>query len=721
MGSIEVRNPLLSKKLKRTETRLLIIDDNQIRYNQICDLLTNNDYQVNAVLLDDLKSFEKQLNFNWDLIIFGRAYDLKYEQALSLVRLSQQPNLPMILLKPDDYRAEQYAQYIHKGIYDILNFDYLERFYVGLVRALSFSRLSQTQQYLMNELETAQIQAQSLVDDSNRAVATIQEGIHIQANADYLKLFGLQNEDEIIGLPLLDLLQPSDLNDFKTRFKKISQGQFDLGRVEIQSLNPQVSASGPLKLEFLPSTSEEDAVQISIDTQSQAVTTEKTAGKPSTFQLLKRELNKQSAPANALVTFSFGAYDPELLQSDWTTFSGYFNTVKEFLMEQTRLPLFKLEYDVIVGLFQADSKAILESKLISLNALSKPQLITVGQKSFPLNLRLGYVMLEQGLKDEIHCNTLIAQAFSTPLPQAEVASEFKLDIPSSSSSPSSLDMPSIDFSVADKPVASPTVATISPAVTSLPSATPSILKTLSECLDRGEIHLKYQQLYDKEDTDLYMYEVTSGFIFENKWQDISNLVELREDDELSIKLDRWILVESSKQLHNFIVQYPDARLIVNLNRAVLFKDRTFPEFISKLITIIRSKQQHPLTLQFSEEDILMNQQDAQKYLRNLREHGARISLRDFGHSMYSETLLREFDINALSLHTELTQMLNSDTGIEQLQEKITGYNDIKPVNIVIRELNDMTLFANAWNVDARFIEGNYFQKKLDHLIDVQEH
>ena len=721
MGSIEVRNPLLSKKLKRTETRLLIIDDNQIRYNQICDLLTNNDYQVNAVLLDDLKSFEKQLNFNWDLIIFGRAYDLKYEQALSLVRLSQQPNLPMILLKPDDYRAEQYAQYIHKGIYDILNFDYLERFYVGLVRALSFSRLSQTQQYLMNELETAQIQAQSLVDDSNRAVATIQEGIHIQANADYLKLFGLQNEDEIIGLPLLDLLQPSDLNDFKTRFKKISQGQFDLGRVEIQSLNPQVSASGPLKLEFLPSTSEEDAVQISIDTQSQAVTTEKTAGKPSTFQLLKRELNKQSAPANALVTFSFGAYDPELLQSDWTTFSGYFNTIKEFLMEQTRLPLFKLEYDVIVGLFQADSKAILESKLISLNALSKPQLITVGQKSFPLNLRLGYVMLEQGLQDEIHCNTLIAQAFSTPLPQAEVASEFKLDIPPSSSTPSSLDMPSIDFSVADKPVASPTVATISPAVTSLPSTTPSILKTLSECLERGEIHLKYQQLYDKEDTDLYTYEVTSGFIFENKWQDISNLVELREDDELSIKLDRWILVESSKQLHNFIVQYPDARLIVNLNRAVLFKDRTFPEFISKLITIIRSKQQHPLTLQFSEEDILMNQQDAQKYLRNLREHGARISLRDFGHSMYSETLLRDFDINALSLHTELTQMLNSDTGIEQLQEKITGYNDIKPVNIVIRELNDMTLFANAWNVDARFIEGNYFQKKLDHLIDVQEH
>lgn len=721
MGSIEVRNPLLSKKLKRTETRLLIIDDNQIRYNQIRDLLTSNDYQVDAVLLDDLQSFEKQLNFNWDLIIFGRAYDLKYEQALSLVRLSQQPHLPMILLKPDDYQAEHYAQYIHKGIYDILNFDYLERFYVGLVRALSFSRVSQTQQHLLNELEAAQSQTQSLVEDSNRAIATIQEGIHIQANADYLKLFGLQSEDEIIGLPLLDLLQPSDLNDFKTRFKKISQGQVDLGRFEIHSLNSRVAASNPLKLEFLPSSAEEDALQITIDTQAQAGNTEKPAGKPSTFQLLKREITKQSAPVNAIVTFSLSSYEPEVLQSEWTTFSGYFKAVKEFLKEQTHVPLFKLEYDVLVGLFQADSKAILESKLIGLNALSKPQLVTVGQNSFPLNLRMGYVVLEQGLNDEAHCNELIARAFSTSLPQAEVAPEFVLDIPASLSNQPSLEMPQIDFSVAETPIESPTVAAISPAVSSIPAATPHILKALSECLDRGEIHLKYQQLYDKEDTRLYTYEVTSGFIYENKWQDISTLLELHEDDELSIKLDRWILVEASKQLHNFITQYPDATLIVNLNRAVLFKDRSFPEFISKLITIIRSKVRHPLILQFSEEDILLNQQDAQKYLRVLHEHGALIALRDFGQSMYGPNLLRELEIDGVSLHSSLTQMLNNETGVEQLQEKITSYNDIKPLNILVRELNDMTLFANAWNVDARFIQGDYFQKKLDHLIDVQEH
>ena len=93
MGSIEVRNSLLSKKLKRTETRLLIIDDNQLRYNQILQLFSAQEHKVQACLLDDFKTFEKQLNLPWDMVIFGRAYDLKIEQTLSLIQVTK-------LLKP---------------------------------------------------------------------------------------------------------------------------------------------------------------------------------------------------------------------------------------------------------------------------------------------------------------------------------------------------------------------------------------------------------------------------------------------------------------------------------------------------------------------------------------------------------------------------------------------------------------------------------------------
>lgn len=704
MGSLEVRNPLLSKKLKRSETRLLIIDDNQIRFNQIRDFLSANEHLVQATLLDDLQNFEKQLNQNWDIVIFGRAYDLKYEQALSLIQLSKQPNLPIILLKPDDYQPAQYASYIRKGIYDILDLEYADRFYMGLIRALSFSRLLLKQQHLMHELESAQSQAQSLVHESNKAIALIQEGIHVQANSEYLELFAIKNAEDVIGLPLLDLLQPQDLNDFKLRFKKINQGQFDLGRFEMTTLNTQVSLPNPLKIEFLPST-DEDALQITIDLETMASNNnasdnhDKSSYKPNTYQLINRAIAQQPADVSALVLFSIASCPEIIFENDWNTAKNYFINLKEFLKKQTHVPLFKVETGIFLGLFQAESLAKLESKLIALNALAKPQLLTIKQATFPLNLRLGYIILDSEIRDDAHFEQVISTAYNTALPQNQPTPEFELK--------NDLPIPSFDLQPAE--------------IKAAPiSAEFSLIRALQQSLERGEIHLKYQQLYDKHDTNLYTYEVTSGFIFENSWKDLTDIPELLEDQELSIKLDRWILVESCKQLHNFITQYPEAKLIVNLNKDVLLHDRTFPEFISKLITIIRSKLSHPLILQFSEEDLSQNLSDAHKYIAQLRQFGAEVALRDFGHSIYSESILRQLDVNSLTLHPDLTQMLNTEQSTQELQEKIQIFHKVKTVEIMLRELNDMTLFANAWNVDARFIQGEYFQKKLDHLIDVQD-
>ena len=704
MGSLEVRNPLLSKKLKRSETRLLIIDDNQIRFNQIRDFLSANEHLVQATLLDDLQNFEKQLNQNWDIVIFGRAYDLKYEQALSLIQLSKQPNLPIILLKPDDYQPAQYASYIRKGIYDILDLEYADRFYMGLIRALSFSRLLLKQQHLMHELESAQSQAQSLVHESNKAIALIQEGIHVQANSEYLELFAIKNAEDVIGLPLLDLLQPQDLNDFKLRFKKINQGQFDLGRFEMTTLNTQVSLPNPLKIEFLPST-DEDALQITIDLETMASNNnasdnhDKSSYKPNTYQLINRAIAQQPADVSALVLFSIASCPEIIFENDWNTAKNYFINLKEFLKKQTHVPLFKVETGIFLGLFQAESLAKLESKLIALNALAKPQLLTIKQATFPLNLRLGYIILDSEIRDDAHFEQVSSTAYNTALPQNQPTPEFELK--------NDLPIPSFDLQPAE--------------IKAAPiSAEFSLIRALQQSLERGEIHLKYQQLYDKHDTNLYTYEVTSGFIFENSWKDLTDIPELLEDQELSIKLDRWILVESCKQLHNFITQYPEAKLIVNLNKDVLLHDRTFPEFISKLITIIRSKLSHPLILQFSEEDLSQNLSDAHKYIAQLRQFGAEVALRDFGHSIYSESILRQLDVNSLTLHPDLTQMLNTEQSTQELQEKIQIFHKVKTVEIMLRELNDMTLFANAWNVDARFIQGEYFQKKLDHLIDVQD-
>nr|WP_275666711.1 EAL domain-containing protein [Acinetobacter pittii] len=707
MGSTKVRNSLLSKKLKRTETRLLIIDDNQLRYNQILNLLLGNDYQVQALLLDDLKSFEKQLNTPWDAIIFGRAYDLKIEQTLSLIQASEQPNLPVLLLQPEDYQPQQYQAYIQKGIYDVVPLEPLDYFYITLIRTLSYSQLLQTEQRLTNELETIHSHTQTLVNNSHKAVALFQEGMHVKANTEYLNLFGFKQEDEIIGLPILDVLQPNDLNVFKQRFKKISLGQFDQARFEIQSQHAAISGNNALKLEFIPS-QEEDAVQLTIDYQLDLATpantlfSEKSDGVQTAWQQINRHLSTYPAQANALILFRLNQCPERVFQQDWQTPAQYFNQLQSFLKEHAQMPIFNIELGAYVGVLQAENSSVLNSQLVSLQSLQKEHLLKINELNHSVQFKLSYTPITEPLNEDSFTK-LLDQTHQQELPKAK--SEIEL-------------APTIDIVTAE-PANSPISLDLSLQHVDAPLQS-SVLQQLKQQLARSEIHLKYQQIYDKHDQETHNYEVTSGFISDEQWYDINDLAKLREDSELSIQLDRWILVEACKQLHNFITQYPKAKLIINLNIDILLKDKTFPKLISKLLTIIGSKLESPLVLQFSEKAIQPHLAIAQQHITRLRQHGAEISIRDFSSSMYSESILQQLDVQYLKLQSKKTELLNSDDGLVRLQEKVLNYLTVKPVGILLSELNDMNSFANAWNVEARFLQGQYFQKKLDRLTDVQD-
>ncbi|MEO4174798.1 EAL domain-containing protein [Acinetobacter pittii] len=702
-----MRNSLLSKKLKRTETRLLIIDDNQLRYNQILNLLLGNDYQVQALLLDDLKSFEKQLNTPWDAIIFGRAYDLKIEQTLSLIQASEQPNLPVLLLQPEDYQPQQYQAYIQKGIYDVVPLEPLDYFYITLIRTLSYSHLLQTEQRLTNELETIHSHTQTLVNNSHKAVALFQEGMHVKANTEYLNLFGFKQEDEIIGLPILDVLQPDDLNVFKQRFKKISLGQFDQARFEIQSQHAAIAGNNALKLEFIPS-QEEDAVQLTIDYQLDLATpantlfSEKNYGVQAPWQQINRQLSTYPAQANALILFKLNQCPERVFQQDWQTPAQYFNQLHSFLKEHAQMPIFNIELGAYVGVLQAENSTVLNSQLTSLQSLQKEHLLKINELNYSIQFKLSYAPITEPLNEDSF-TSLLAQTSQQGLPEAQAEIELA---------------PTIDI-IAPEPVKSSISLDLSLEQVDAPLQS-SLLQQLKQQLARNEIHLKYQQIYDKHDQETHNYEVTSGFISDEQWYDINDLAELREDSELSIQLDRWILVEACKQLHNFITQYPKAKLIINLNIDILLKDKSFPELISKLLTIIGSKLESPLVLQFSEQAIQPHLAIAQQHIARLRQHGAEISIRDFSSSMYSESILQQLDVQYLKLQSKKTELLNSDDGLTRLQEKVLNYLTVKPVGILLSELNDMNSFANAWNVEARFLQGQYFQKKLDRLTDVQD-
>lgn len=737
MGNTEVRNPLFSKEMKHSEVRILIIDDNQIRFNQICELLHSKGLVTKAILLDDVKIFEKQLSLTWDLVIFGRAYDLKVDQALILIHHSKQPKLPLLLLKPDEYDPSQYTDFIYKGIYDILNLDFPERFYCGLFRTLTYSRLQQKQNKLSNALETAQNHAQYLVEESNKAIATIQEGIHIHANPEYLALFGLNSEDDVIGLPILDIIKPKQITDFKNRVKKALQGHSDLGVFQLESENPKLNVANPLNIEFL-NTNQKDTIQLTIDYEANSL---KNSAHIHVFQKINQTLENTTSPYTALVVFSLSSCPDDILNADWNSYKTYFQNIRTFLKEQCQIPIFKLDTLTYLGLIQTATEASLNTKLNGLNILNKPQLIEMNGIHYPLSLRLGHAQVQHEIKNHDALDQLISEALTkthhTPVVEEHAVEtlsfsqdEIGFNLTDITIEPSEASMTieripqntllDIEFKLdhsAPMPqeIFAPTELSPKKIV-----AEDSEISQLIQCLEKGEIHLKYQQLYDKEDINLYTFEVTSGFIHNKTWINCNHISALAEYPDLSIQLDRWILVEACKQLHHFISQYPEVRLIINLNKHILLNDQTLPSFIDKLATIVGSPLDVPLTLQFSTDDLSPHMEEIRKQIFELKKSGALISLRDFGKSIYSEQLLAMLELTGITLDQSLTQLLESEEGTQELNEKLAHFQEVRPVHVLLRELNNMNLFANAWDVNARYIQGDYFQKKLDHLSDVQD-
>ncbi len=82
-------------------------------------------------------------------------------------------------------------------------------------------RLKQTRR----ALEEAEQRCQLLLQGSKAAIAYVHEGMHIYANDVYLKLFGFDDADALLGLPLMDLLDGDSAGRMKAVLKQFRQDE----------------------------------------------------------------------------------------------------------------------------------------------------------------------------------------------------------------------------------------------------------------------------------------------------------------------------------------------------------------------------------------------------------------------------------------------------------------------------------------------------------------
>lgn len=115
---------------------------------------------------------------------------------------------------------------------------------------------------LESALRESERRADALLDSSTDPIAFVHEGMHVRANKAYLETFGYEDFDEMLGLPVLDLISSSDAENFKGMLRAHSRNEKAAPHIELQARRSD-STTFPATVEFAHATFEgEPCLQI---------------------------------------------------------------------------------------------------------------------------------------------------------------------------------------------------------------------------------------------------------------------------------------------------------------------------------------------------------------------------------------------------------------------------------------------------------------------------
>lgn len=130
---------------------------------------------------------------------------------------------PVVLIEDTD--AESRAELMRAGARDVVAPDAVEHLTAVLVRELDVARLRDDAEAAQSRLVEVERRLEAVVAESQDARATLQEGIHARLNATYARRFGFETPEELEGVPLMDLVAPSDRDRVKRKLTDCRKGK----------------------------------------------------------------------------------------------------------------------------------------------------------------------------------------------------------------------------------------------------------------------------------------------------------------------------------------------------------------------------------------------------------------------------------------------------------------------------------------------------------------
>ena len=646
----------------------------------ILNLIRNSGTPIRGRTVSSHEAFSQTIRESrWDVVVVDPHLDNIQYRTLLKQLAHLQLDIPMILI-PEDVTAKLQNTALSEGAAAVIAAGHGPALMHTLINEVQHLRDRHAIRKLKILLQEAERRSETLLQHSEEPFAYIQEGIHVFANPAYLRLFGIDDADELDGMPMLDMVSADSQSALKDLLKTTEVAQSpELDFVTLEG-DPAFSATTEFSAILWEG---EECLQIKITGLTSSATTLEAAP---TAEVAT------SAPAGA--TLYSEAYIRQHLDEAITAavMQGRKSVLIYLLAQARTAPSAEQQALSISALISGLSPAEGETALAgTLNAGDIGLLIPVADNQSATTAMETIRADLEALLPDVNGDFCGGLALITPNSHADTALRQAMDAASQAT------------------LAEPLI--YSEEIAASHESQPDMEILLTEALAQNRLKLMFQPMVSMRGNDNEHYEVLLRV--NNGQEDISVgefLIGNRISDELKCKMDRWVILSTCRTLVQQGAQSRQTRVFINLCGASLTDESLVPW----VRTTIANAKLSPssLVLQIAEEDASRHTAKAKKFLYQVQASQILSSISHFGCSLSHDDLLKTLKLDYVKIDGSYIQELTANPGeSKELMALLKKVHESERISIVPC-IESAATVSRIWQFGIHFIQGYYVQGPL---------
>lgn len=616
------------------------------------------------------------------------------EKAIPELR-KMAPDIPIVLLtnnSEDPFNAEQGMLL---GANDVVPVDQRERLLLVCQRELD-NRCQTSQFSVLNKaLAEAEQRCQLLLQGSTAAIAYVHEGMHIYANDGYLKLFGFADADDMLGLPIMDILDADTCVELKKALKVFrhddGEVSFDFGGQNnngdtvggsMTLAAADYEGESCIQLTLRPVVDMVPAASAASSSESAAdLAPVETDGIGEFLARVDTLFNDDfdDRGCNAIFVASVDEPTKHLQESGLRGAEIVNDRIALTLQEAASgLPFTRLSRDEFAVAVQGDSREEVKDKIETFRSAVENLLLEINKKTVRPTVSFGGAELESDGTPEACLEGAFWQ-LSNMREGDEQANKNRTRM-AAGSEKSQLD-----------------------------DEAARILQLINEAIEKQKFQLLFQPIISLRGDSEEHYEVFLRMQDRNGEVLVPHqFLKTAVDNGVAGKIDRWVILQSIKQLSVHRSRGHATRLTINITCNSIAEEG----FIKWLGVAIKAARlpSDAVIFQVTEHDAGTYLRQTKEFIESLKALHCQTSLSRFGLIDEPFDQLSQLPVDIVKLDGSLVHgMEDKDTVRKELQATIKKLQNQGKLTVVPM-VESANALSTLWQAGANYIQGHYLQE-----------